>query len=69
MYFLNWFQIVAGVILILDHRIKVNTKKDLKAVTRYTTAIQMITFSIIILNILIVAFAEPTPVLPPTKPG
>merc|ERR1711860_219883 len=54
-------QIVAGIILILDHRIKVNTKEDLKAVTRYTTAIQMLMFCIIILNILIVALADPGP--------
>ena len=61
MILIYFFQIVAGIILILDHRIKVNTKEDLKAVTRYTTAIQMLMFCIIILNILIVALADPGP--------
>ena len=55
-----FFQVVAGILLILDHRIKVTTKEHMKVVTRYTLAIQILMFCIIIINVLIVAL-EPGP--------
>ena len=56
----SFFQVVAGILLILDHRIKVTTKEHMKVVTRYTLAIQILMFCIIIINVLIVAL-EPGP--------
>ena len=49
-------QVTAGVLLLLDHRIRIKTEKDLKQGTRYTDAITIIIFFVIVLNILFASF-------------
>jgi len=49
-------QVTAGVLLLLDHRIRIKTRKDLKQGTRFTDAITIIIFFVIVLNILFASF-------------
>ena len=49
-------QVIAGVLLLLDHRIRVRTRKDLKQGTRYTVSITILIFLVIVLNILFASF-------------
>ena len=61
------FQIAAAVLLMLDHRTRINSKKEitnetLKVATRYTHAIQIVVFVILIIQVFLLAFAaEPIP--------
>merc|ERR1712045_1026784 len=47
-------QIVAGILLIVDHRIVIKNQKDLAKVRKLTTAIIAMVFLIIVLNIIII---------------
>ena len=49
-------QLIAGVLLILDHRMRIKTRKDLKLGTRYTISMTTMIFSAIVLNILFSGF-------------
>ena len=49
-------QLIAGVLLILNHRMRIKTKKDLKLGTRYTISLTTITFFAIVLNMLFSGF-------------
>ena len=49
-------QVIAGVLLLLDHRIRIRTRKDLRQGTRYTDSITIIIFFVIVLNILFASF-------------
>ena len=59
----------------LDHRTRVNSKKEitnetLKVATRYTHAIQIVVFVILIIQVLLLAFAaEPIPADSYKDPG
>ena len=49
-------QLIAGVLLILDHRMRIKTRKDLKLGTRYTISMTIMIFFAIILNMLFTGF-------------
>merc|ERR1711860_282036 len=44
-------QLIVGILIILDHRIKVETKDDLKTVSKYNTINHILMFCIVVLNI------------------
>ena len=45
------FQLIVGVLIILDHRVKVETKDDLKTVSKYTTINHILMFCIVVINV------------------
>ena len=47
----NYFQLIVGVLIILDHRVKVETKDDLKTVSKYTTINHILMFCIVVINV------------------
>ena len=49
-------QLIAGVLLILDHRMRIKTRKDLKLGTRYTISMTTMIFFAIVLNMLFTGF-------------
>ena len=49
-------QLIAGVLLILNHRMRIKTKKDLKLGTRYSISLTTIIFFAIVLNMLFSGF-------------
>merc|ERR1712241_147592 len=44
-------QLIVGVLIILDHRVKVETKDDLKTVSKYTTINHILMFCIVVINV------------------
>ena len=50
------FQVLAGVLLILDHRVRVKTQKDLRKGTQYTDAITFCMLLVTVLNVLFKSF-------------
>merc|ERR1712062_421627 len=44
-------QLIVGVLIILDHRVKVETKDDLKKVSKYTTINHILMFCIVVINV------------------
>ena len=59
----NWkrdlFQVIAGLLLIFDHVIKVKSTKDYQKCTCLTTTIAILMFLIIVINIFLLSFTRP----------
>ena len=49
-------QLIVGVLLILDHRMRIKTKKDFKLGTRYTISMTTLIFFAVVLNMLFTGF-------------
>ena len=46
-----FLQLVVGILIILDHRVKVETKEDLKTVSKYNTITHILMFCIVVFNV------------------